>query len=303
MLYSVVFFCVKRVGFPSRLSSFTQLSSSSKWLLPFFTAIWPAICFNYIGRKGWAGSQKSESETASAAGMATPTPALPDGFMAQFESPPPNKAGGNNKTGDEQAVRIDRSATQEGRKGRELAAAARRPVPERRTSACGSTSAQEPEGGCVPPGVFGGAFSLPTVPPPDEEALKPYKARVHAAHYTALERDHDPATSAVVDSLTTTVPDAASLTSPPEGYFIAYGHCLLAGAGTGASDEAAEAATAGVQPIAPDFGGASGRARVSKKNRVRGYGDALEVFQEGLRRFPTSVVLLYGASLAMQARV
>lgn len=94
----------------------------------------------------------------------------------------------------------------------------------------------------------------------------------------------------------------------PDRYFVAYGHCLLAGAGTGVSDEARERAaetngfcgTAGSNGR-PPFLGADAAARISDKKRTQGYGDALEVFQEGLRRFPTSAALLYGSSFAMQA--
>ncbi|CAM9144978.1 unnamed protein product [Ectocarpus sp. 6 AP-2014] len=91
-------------------------------------------------------------------------------------------------------------------------------------------------------------------------------------------------------------------------YYVGYGHCLLVGAGSGALDEAAEDAIAegrsggnGGPSTIKDFGGARARVRIREKDRTRGYGDALEVFQEGLRRFPSSAALLYGASLAMQA--
>lgn len=100
---------------------------------------------------------------------------------------------------------------------------------------------------------------------------------------------------------------AAEVERPPEKYFVAYGHSLLAGAGTGVYDEAAEAAAAAGHPsrvmgqlMGGDFGGTSGRARVSEKRRLRRYGDALEIFQEGLRRFPRSPALLYGTSFTMQ---
>lgn len=266
-------------------------------------AIRPGICFNYTGRKGWAGNQKSASETESAAGMATPTPALPDGFLAQFDCSRPDKAGGNNMVGDELAVRKERSAVNEGRRDRQLAPAERSSVSKWRASSSESISAEKPKNGGVPEGAFGGAFSTAAVSPPNEQSLNPYTEGVHAADSAAPDRGRDLVASAVVATSTTGAPAAESPASPPERFFVAYGHCLLAGAGTGASDEAAEAATAGGQSVAGDFGGASGRDRVSKKKRARGYGDALEVFQEGLRRFPTSAVLLYGAALAMQARV
>lgn len=264
----------------------------------------PAICFRYTGRGGWTEIPKSTSGSESAGNVATPTPALPEGFLAQFDCFLPDKAGSDNKVRDDLqvAVRIERSAANEGRGDRQLVPAERSSVSRRLASAAGSIPARKPEIDGVTEGVFGGAFSPTTVSPPDGEVLHPHEVHVRDTDSAAVERGRGFATPAVVAAPTTAVPSAESQTSPPEKYFIAYGHCLLGGAGTGASDEAAEAATAGGQSMAGDFGGVGGRARVRKNKRTRGYGDALEVFQEGLRRFPTSTVLLYGASLAMQAR-
>lgn len=240
----------------------------------------PAICFTYTGRKGWTTKSNPPSESG------TPTPALPEGFSAQFNISVAEEAGGSNAVHDELAARIETSAANEGRRDGQLTPSDRPLVSKRFPStAAESISAQKPATGAITEGVFDGAFCPTAVVSPPEHG-------------------HDSVAPTVVSPPTTGVLAAQSQTSPPEKYFIAFGHCLLAGAGTGASDEAAEeAATAGGYSCAADFGGASDRARVTSKKRARGYGDALEVFQEGLQRFPTSLVLLYGASLTMQARV
>lgn len=262
-----------------------------------------AICFNHVGRKRWDGNQISASEPEPARRRAAPTPALPGGFLAQFDCCWPDEVGASNTIRDEVAVRIETSSAEEGRKDQQLAPAARPADSNAPASASGNTSARKPRAGGASESVFGGAFSPTTVSPPDKSLLNPHTARVYASESASPGHGHcSAAAPAVVSSPTATVPAAESSPPPPEQYFIAYGHCLLAGAGTGAS-EAAEVANSRGRSIGGDFGGASGRARVSKKKRTRGYGDALEVFQEGLRRFPTSVVLLYGASLAMQVGV
>lgn len=301
----VLFLSLQARAFLRRLRSITRFSFRASLLFFFyiFTTVRSEICFKYTGRKGWDGNQKSSPGMESDATLAMPMPALPEGFLARFDRSRSGKGGQSNKVGDALAVRTKRSAANAESRHRERAPAERPLVSERGASTSGSISAHYPDVGGAPESVFGGAFSPAAVSPPDKESLKAYAASVHAADSSALERGHDSTARAVVTTPKSEVPAAEPPISAPESYFIAYGHCLLAGAGTGASDEAEEAATAGGQSVAGDFGGASGRARVSRKNRARGYGDALEVFQEGLRRFPTSVTLLYGASLAMQARV
>lgn len=226
--------------------------------------------------------------------MVTPMPALPEGFSTRFDCSRPENAGGKSKAciePAEPAARIERSTANAGKRDPQLAPAEGPLVSKGLASATGSISAQKSKIGGVTEGIFGGAFSPTTASSPDGERLNPRKVA-----------------GSVVDTPTKAMSATESQPSPQERYFIAYGHCLLAGAGTGASDEAGEAATAGDfnrmagRSSAGDFGGASVRARISKSKRARGYGDAVEVFQEGLRRFPTSVVLLYGASLTMQAR-
>jgi len=184
---------------------------------------------------------------------------------------------------DELRARTERAADGEGENGRRTSSW--RPSPAGRPSF--SPGLAPPASAVHPPeknacnifeGVFGGALGTSPVSP-----------------------IQDPLSAVVTNRL-----PAAKVESPSEDYFVAYGHCLLAGAGTGVYDEAAEAAAAyhpsGVMGQLPggDFGGASGRARVSEKRRVCRYGDALEVFQEGLRRYPACTTLLYGASFTMQ---
>ena len=140
--------------------------------------------------------------------------------------------------------------------------------------------------------------------------------------------------------------------SLPEGFFVSYGHCLLAGAGIRTESRARATTTAPLpehEGAAPDSGndvgtrgegaptttattktaallpenehltqGSGGGGRGGRGHgdggggsrggftprgcRGRGYSHAIEVFDEGLRRFPTSAGLLYGASLAMQVQ-
>lgn len=79
----------------------------------------------------------------------------------------------------------------------------------------------------------------------------------------------------------------------------AYGHCLLAGSGT--------LPTVG---IARDGGGSGARndrsagsiTNMGERPSRNPYRDALEVFADGLRRFPHSTGILYGSSLALQVR-
>ena len=236
--------------------------------------------------------------------MATPTPALPKDFLVRYDcSSCSGKAGQNDKVGGELVVHTERSTASAGCRDRRRASAAKSFNSEGSASASGSLSAQNAAVAGAREDVFGGAFSAATaVSPDDRENLKPDAACVHAAGSSVHERGQGCATHTIVTTAESKLPAAEPSILPSEGYFIAYGHCLLAGAGTGASDEAAEEATEGARSVAGEFGGASGRARVSKKKRARGYGDALEIFQEGLRRFPASAALLYGASLAMQAR-
>eukprot|EP00752_Nemacystus_decipiens_P009596 g8574.t1 len=244
-----------------------------------------AICYNYAGRRGWAGNQASTPETESAVNMVTPSPALPEGFWAQCDCSCSDKAGRSDKVDHELAI-----GSRDGQPG-----PAERPVLSKRTtSAAGSTDAQKPEVSGVPERVFGGAFSPDTVvSPPADGSVALHSARAPAADSAAPERDRDLSASTVVASTTSIMLAAASPTSPSENFFIAYGHCLLAGAGTGASDEAAEAATERGQRVTGDFGGASGRARVRKKKRIRGYGDALEAtwFTDGRGDSPMTAML------------
>lgn len=201
-------------------------------------------------------------------------------------------------------------------------------------------AACKPTAGTVAGGVFGGAFLFPCQPQqilhPSPQGLPPrYSANVDGEVPTECEiagrgyrggggpPDVDgssggggdsaaaidiPATpAALASSYVRDGPAVESHALPSDRYYVAYGHCLLVGAGSGALDEAAEeAAAAGCSggnggPLTiKDFGGARARVRIRGKNRTRGYGDALEVLQEGLRRYPNSAALLYGASLAMQ---
>lgn len=69
-----------------------------------------------------------------------------------------------------------------------------------------------------------------------------------------------------------------------EAKFIVYAHCLLVGSGVASSR---------VKPCLGAFAGFRPRSKSL-------YHDALEVFEEGLRRFPSSPCLLYGASVALQ---
>lgn len=76
-------------------------------------------------------------------------------------------------------------------------------------------------------------------------------------------------------------------TAQGEGFFVAYGHCLLAGCGT-------------LTRKAANFMGARETKRRGKGGGGVSYADALRVFREGLAHYPNSACLLYGASLAMQ---
>lgn len=69
-----------------------------------------------------------------------------------------------------------------------------------------------------------------------------------------------------------------------ETKFIVYAHCLLAGSGVASSR---------VKPCLGAFAGFRPRSKSL-------YRDVLEVFEEGLRRFPSSPCLLYGASVTLQ---
>lgn len=91
-----------------------------------------------------------------------------------------------------------------------------------------------------------------------------------------------------------------------ETLFYAYGHCLLAGSGVLPSSEtksglgfgkgSEEGGSGGIRQGGP----ARGLWKEGRRWRRKLYRSALEVFDEGLRRFPRSVRLLYGASLATQ---
>lgn len=80
---------------------------------------------------------------------------------------------------------------------------------------------------------------------------------------------------------------------------------VRSGSGSGGGSDAAgretraEAASSSVPEKRALPGGGSGGG-TARKFRGREYGRALEVFHEGLRRFPASTRLLYGSSLAMQ---
>lgn len=224
-------------------------------------------------------SPKTTSESELAAKIVTPTPALPKDSLSHFDPSPPDEVGGKNEARYE-PVRTERR--DEGRKGKQPTPDERPMVSRRFGSAAASIRARMPDsGGGVAENVFGGVFS-PTVmsSEPDGESLEPHEVYVRVTDDATPKRDAGPVALAVAATSATAAPAAGSQTSPPESYFIAYGHCLLAGAGTGARDEAEEEASTWGRSCAGDFGGASGRARVSKKRRARGYGDALEVFRK-----------------------
>lgn len=253
------------------------------------------------------------------------TPALPDDFAARFDCSSQGQFTGNNIVCDE-TNQYKVGAASGARRSSRLSSAGGASSFTRSRSF--SLEVASPEAVAVPKtdicgvveGVFGGAFFSSPAPPTqgsptkvDCEILKQLDGCSVVASRAAAD-GRKGGGSGPEGPAATVAPATTSAVQPPpppsDRYFVAYGHCLLAGAGTGARDEATQAAAAAAGScdgiLSPskigDFGSVSSRARVSAKNRTRGYGDALEVFQEGLRRFPTSTSLLYGASLAMQAR-
>lgn len=233
-----------------------------------------AVCLSYTGRGGRVENPKPESSPEFA-------PMVLQGSTEEIDCPRPGM------TRDDLSTRAEEGDADGERGKRQISSCSSRGSP------CGRPSVSArlaPADAAIPTetnvcdvveGVFGGAL--------DSFQVSPVQNPLLAA-----------AASGKVQG--------SGARPPPEKYFVAYGHCLLAGAGTGVYDEAAEAAAAAGhlcgamgQQRGGDFGGASGRARVSRKRRARRYGDALEVFQEGLRYFPTSTALLYGTSFTMQA--
>lgn len=264
----------------------------------------------------------SEPESPARPGRVMRTPALPDDFAARFDCPSRGKCSGNDIVRDEPNPQHQARAAASGARRNSLLSSAAGASSIARSPSSSLGVAPSPEAIAAPKtnvfgiveGVFGGAFFPSPVPPIQGSPKKANGCSAAASRAAAdggeggggTDPDGPAATVAPV-----TIPAVRPPPPPPsERYFVAYGHCLLAAAGTGARDEATQAAAAAAGScggiLSPskigDFGSISSRARVSAKNRTRGYGDALEVFQEGLRRFPTSTILLYGASLAMQAR-
>ncbi|CAM9980812.1 unnamed protein product [Pylaiella littoralis] len=263
-----------------------------------------AVCLSYAGRGGWSEKFESEleSEAPARTGRMMRTPAFPEDFAARFDFSSRDKFAGNS------IIRDDPNPQHE-------VSAANGEQRESRLSSRGTSS--DFVGRPSISGVFGGAFFSSSVPriqgcPKKFDCGKQLDGCSAAAFASATDVGEggggSPGAPAVTAALA--MNSAVKPPSPPsERYYVAYGHCLLAGAGTGARDEATEAAATAVGQcdgiLGPskigDFGSVSSRARTSARRRTRGYGDALEIFQEGLRRFPTSTALLYGASLAMQA--
>ncbi len=231
-----------------------------------------AISLSYTGRGARAEPQSKRESSATTTGLA---PAVSEDFVEQPDGPRAGVVHDELRAGNEGgAADGEREESQRCSSGR-TSPASRPSVSAGPATAASSVFPHETNGCDAVEGVFGGAHGFFPVSP-----------------------IQDPLAAAA----TNRVP-AAEVERPPEKFFVAYGHSLLAGAGTGVYDEAAEAAAAAGHPsgvMGGDFGGASGRARVSGKRRLRRYGDALEVFQEGLRHFPTSPALLYGTSFAMQ---
>ena len=86
-----------------------------------------------------------------------------------------------------------------------------------------------------------------------------------------------------------------------ESFFIAYAHCLLVGTGTRSEKSTPLSLANHTTDVTVDEN-LRGKTRTMRK-RGASYETALEVFNEGLRRFPKSTLLLYGSSVAMQVRM
>lgn len=82
------------------------------------------------------------------------------------------------------------------------------------------------------------------------------------------------------------------MSAASEQFFVAYGHCLLAGSGTRVAPVTTLLGMKIAQPLTGEG--------IHRGLRRGDYADAFEVFAEGLRHFPTSAGLLYGVSVAMQ---
>lgn len=260
-------------------------------------------------------------------------PALPEGFAGQSDL--------SNQNGLKETCAIC-----EGPSSRKASQMSDGELAPNETSRAGDVAACKRRAGTVVGGVFGGAFVYPCQSQqllrPYPQGLPPrYPANVGSGGPTECKTcavgsyacrgyrggrgppdaggssggggdggaaDIPATPAALTISCVRAGPAVESQALPSDRYYVAYGHCLLVGAGSGALDEAAEEAAAegrsggnGGPSTIKDFGGATARARIRGMNRTRGYGDALEVFQEGIRRYPNSAALLYGTSLAMQA--
>ncbi|CAN0025105.1 unnamed protein product, partial [Ectocarpus sp. 12 AP-2014] len=297
-----------------------------------------AICLDYTGRKGWTTNAQTRtprlrSTSESLAGVSVFMPALPEGFAVR--SDPSNPIGLKITC----AICEGQSSRKESRMADGETAPSEAP-PTGDVAACkprAGTIAGGVFGGalhypCQPQQVLRASpKGLPRRYPANVDGGVQTECMTCAIGSSASRGCRDGrgppdagdssgggGDSAAADSCVTPAavaiccvragPVVESQVLPSDRYYVGYGHCLLVGAGSGALDEAAEEAIAGGRSggyggpsTIKDSGGARARARIREKNRTRGYGDALEVFQEGLRRFPSSAALLYGASLAMQA--
>lgn len=92
--------------------------------------------------------------------------------------------------------------------------------------------------------------------------------------------------------------DADEIERSSERCFVAYAHCILAGTGTRAGKivkfPIVSRMTKGSTYKDRDGTGGTRRTRDDSYEKILG------VFEEGLRRYPKSTLLLYGASLALQ---
>ncbi|CAM9502410.1 unnamed protein product [Scytosiphon promiscuus] len=245
-----------------------------------------AICLGYRGRKGWAEIEGSACPKLTS--KASFVPILPESFKMQvvrcggvaraesvfgsafYPALPPTRC-------QPHFVKPSRHRSTEGGVD----------VPLQRKACSPTASVRSGESGCrLAPISDAGNADVGNADVGNE-------ATIRAARGAAEESDRATTEARLASS---------------DRYFVAYGHCLLAGAGTGVWDEASErrAENDGFDGTARSSRGggfldAATAARISDNQRTRGYGDALEVFQEGLRRFPTSTALLYGSSFAMQA--
>lgn len=250
------------------------------------------------------------------------TPALPEDLAARLDFCSRDKLAKNSITHGESNPHHEQSAAN-GERGSRISSArksfASKPSFSSEAVSPETIAAPKTTVCCIIRRVFSGAFCPSPVPP-----NQCFPAKVNREHPTQLNDCSVSASAATPDGgegggsgpdgpavavAHAAIPVVQPPSPPSDRYFFAYGHCLLAGAGTGARDEAKETVVVAAghndgilgPSIIGDFSNISTRARTSAKSRTRGYGDALEVFQEGLRRFPTSTALLYGASLAMQA--